>query len=251
MSEFRFKQFSVKNDDSPMKVGTDGVLLGAATTVTGDEKQILDIGTGTGVIALMLAQRTESAQITGIDIDLAAYLEAKLNFEHSPWKDRLTAIHSSLNALNADSTLFDLIVSNPPYFDDSLKNPDARRSEARHSVSLSYKELLLFASAHLKENGRLAMILPADVRGSLLREGRSRSMFANRILNIQTTARKVPSRIIVEFSRLRPEQIKEENLVIHDRNQYSKEYRELTEDFYLDQTFSSKAQDFNPASKQP
>lgn len=233
MSVFRFKRFSVINEASPMKVGTDGVILGAAVPLGGAEKSILDVGTGTGVVALMLAQRTEgtSCRITGIDIDEAASREAEENFRNSPWSDKLEARCVALGDFTPEGSI-DLIVSNPPFFDSSLLNHDSRRSEARHSVTLSYRELLCFAAEHLSKRGHISMILPSDTRASLCREARSRSLYPETILNIRSTERKAPSRIVADFSRRRGEAVESE-LTIHNGSVYSSRYLELMKNFYL------------------
>lgn len=235
MSDFRFKQFRVKNEDSPMKVGTDGVLLGAAIRLTGQERRILDIGTGTGVIALMLAQRCESAVIVGVEIDPDAAREANFNFKRSQWANRLELNACSLNEYDANSVekRFDLIVSNPPYFDGSLLNPDSRRSIARHTVSLSCRELLDFSKRHLEKEGRLALILPYESRDSLLREAALLGLHTTRIISIFSTSKKDATRIIAEF-RAEPCQNPEENkLTIRNDEGYTYEYLNLMHEFYL------------------
>lgn len=161
---FRFKQFFVEDNKCAMKVGTDGVLLGCfAANIEGlnhEHVRILDIGTGSGLIALMLAQKNPSAQIDAIDIDAAAVEQAKENFEASPWKENLHAYCSKLQDWKSD--LYDLLVCNPPYFNNSLKNPDEGRQLARHTDSLSYEELIVHSTRLLKPGGELVVILPAD-----------------------------------------------------------------------------------------
>ncbi|MGN1232838.1 MAG: tRNA1(Val) (adenine(37)-N6)-methyltransferase, partial [Candidatus Cryptobacteroides sp.] len=170
MSVFHFKKFDVRNDKSAMKVNTDGVLLGASAPLQPSDRQILDIGTGTGTIALMLAQRLgreagvlpSGTMITGIDIDVDAAAEAGENFLASPWNGNLKALHTPLSDYEPESR-FDLIVSNPPYYDDSLTNPDARKATARHTGDgLSFRDILEFAEPRLNAGGRLCIILPAD-----------------------------------------------------------------------------------------
>ena len=144
-SVFRFKRFEVRNERSSMKVNTDGVLLGAAMGLDVSDRRLLDVGTGTGTIAL-----GAECVIDAIDIDQASAEEAAENFSASPWPDMLRASHISLDGFAAAcGDGFDLIFSNPPYFDGSLKNPDARKSAARHSLSLSYRELIAFAADRL------------------------------------------------------------------------------------------------------
>ena len=232
MGDFRFKRFTVHNERSAMKVNTDGVLLGASVSLRSG--RVLDIGTGTGTIALIIAQRTDeaglSSVITGIDIDPASAEEAGCNFAGSPWPDRLDALCCSLGDYSPDGK-FDLIVSNPPYYDNSLQNPDERESAARHNISLSYREVLEFAAENLSEAGLAALVLPADTEKSLLREARSRGLFPQRILRIRTTPKKETSRIIAEFSSGRVD-TKEEALTIQDGGAYTSEYISLVRDFY-------------------
>lgn len=241
MSVFRFKKFEVRNDLAAQKVGTDAVLLGAAITLpdkTG--AHLLDVGTGTGVIALMAAQRLagggQSFSITAIDIDSAAISEARANFAASPWAPSLHAEAISLEDLAQREGLLDAIFSNPPFFHDSLKAPDARRSAARHTDTLSYREICAFASAHLTPDGILSLILPAEDETPLLRYAASFGLKAFRILRIRTSARKAPKRIIAEF-RCAPNKMDDdcrcEELVLMDGPQRSAAYSELTADFYL------------------
>lgn len=247
MSEFRFKKFSVVNDCSAMKVNTDGVLLGAMAPlpeISGEtgamagsgNVTVLDIGTGTGTIALMLAQRLSEAgfqtyQITGIDIDGPSVTEAAANFESSPWPAHLTAVQQPLQSY-APSEKIDLIVSNPPYYDDSLRNPDERKADARHTASLSFREILQFASDHLSEEGRLALVLPSEVERELLRCARSWSIYPERLVRIHTTARKQPKRMVVTFSRRRAD-LSEEQFVMMEEGRYTSQYTALLGCFYI------------------
>ena len=230
MAVFRFKQFSVSNTHSAMKVNTDGVLLGAAMTIPEDASLMLDIGTGTGTIALMAAQRHPGAIIHAIDIDEASAREAAQNFRESLWSGRLSAFHTSLADFKPDCK-YGHIFSNPPYYDNSLTNPDGRKAEARHSLNLSFSHILAFAAGHLTPQGTLSLILPADTRKTLLREAGSWGLFPFRILMIRSTPKKKPSRMIAEFSfnRVTPE---EDLLTIQESGKYTQEYISLTNDFY-------------------
>lgn len=202
MSEFRFKQFSVRQDCSALKVGTDAVLLGSMMTIDGSVRRALDIGTGTGVIALMAAQRLAAQgirdfRITGIDIDGPSAVEAEENFSRSPWAASLQAEHLPLRETPDGS--WDLIFSNPPYYDSSLRNPDPRKADARHSTELDFAQILEYASRNLTDCGRLAMVIPSEVEAGLFRTARSFGLFPQRIIRIRTTPVKPPRRIIVEF----------------------------------------------------
>ena len=228
---FRFRRFEVRNRDSALKVGTDAVLLGAAMTVPASGGRALDIGTGTGVIALMAAQRSAELRITGIDIDPASAAEAEYNFRHSPWADRLSALCTPLSGYRP-AEKFALIFSNPPYYDCSLRNPDEREASARHSDSLSYREILEFSAEHLEPGGRLAMILPSEQMASVRRCAASYGLHALHIIDIKTTERKAPKRTIIEFGAQKGEsEISEITLMRGGAR--SEEYSRLTGEFYL------------------
>ena len=244
MGVFRFKKFEVVNERSAMKVNTDGVLLGAGMTISPSDRRLLDVGTGTGMIALMSAQRLSSLTeeyndiiIDAVDIDKVSAEEAGANFAKSPWKEMLHAYNAALDefsdGLEAD-VRYDLIFSNPPYFEDSLLAPDERRCNARHtSTGLSYRELLEFASERLTADGRIAIVLPAEQEAPLCRYSRMCGLHLFRIMRIKTVPRKAPSRIIAEFSRERCLQPEEVTLTIQNEGKYTEEYLSLTHDFYL------------------
>lgn len=222
-----------------MKVNTDGVLLGAAATLPPGCRSVLDAGTGTGTIALILAQRLADAPdagILGIDIDLASAEEAAQNFGRSPWAGRLEARHLSLSALDNESRQYDLIVSNPPYFDASLPNPEERKKTSRHTSEdgeeLSYRTLIRFAAGHLFPEGRLSMILPSSVETALLRYAAGFGLYPGRLLRIRTVERKMPLRLIAEFTKERTP-LQEETLVLRNENGYTQEYTTLTGPFYI------------------
>ena len=240
MSIFRFKKFSVVNQHSAMKVNTDGVLLGAAMTIHPDDSRLLDIGTGTGTIALMAAQRLAdmgagTVRVDAIDIDEPSASEAAANFRNSPWADSLTAHNLSLDDYAADfAETYDLIFSNPPYFEDSLTAPDIRKSTARHtSDGLSYREIFEFASRSLSEDGRVSLVLPSDQESAVARHARMCGLHLFRILRVRTVPRKAPSRMIVEFSRNRSDKVEDTVLTIQNEGQYTDQYLSLTKEFYL------------------
>lgn len=249
MSIFRFKKFNVVNERSAMKVNTDGVLLGAVMTVLPSDRRLLDIGTGTGTIALMAAQRlsslitggvgisSETVTISAIDIDEPSASEAAMNFSESPWPGLLNAYNLSLDQFSQtlkEDVRFDLIFSNPPYFEDSLTAPDQRKSTARHtSDGLSYRDIFDFASQRLSENGRVAFVLPSDQEQSLCRYGRMCGLHLFRITRVRTVPRKSPTRMIAEFSRCRCENPEDMTLTIQSEGKYTQEYLDLMRDFYL------------------
>lgn len=234
--EFRFKRFTVRNRLSAMKVNTDGVLLGASMTVSGKAASLLDIGTGTGTIALMASQRMSAVSgkfmVTGIDIDPGSAAEAEENFRDSPWSDSLQAVCSSLSlyASGHRDTETDHIFSNPPYYGGDLKSPDARRCNARHADSLSWAEIVDFAEKSLSGHGHLSLILPADQETMLTRYAAARGLYPFRILRIRTVPRKMPGRIVAEFSRARTE-VAFSTLTIQEAGAYTPEYRSLLHDF--------------------
>lgn len=250
MSVFHFKRFDVLNEASSMKVNTDGVLLGAAALIDAQDRHVLDVGTGTGTIALMLAQRYSDLhddpdgtlrRIIGIDIDHPSAAEAALNFEASPWSSMLTASRCALRDFVPEGKL-DLIVSNPPFFDDSLLPLMERRSVARHTAgpALSFYSLVDFARENLSENGRLAVILPSDQEKRSVRYAVSCGLYLSSILRVRTTPKKAPMRVIMQFSQSMPESVVEQTLTVQDpasypenRNGYTPEYLALTGDFYL------------------
>ncbi len=250
MSVFRFKYFNVVNERSAMKVNTDGVLLGAAMTMLSADRRMLDIGTGTGTIALMVAQRALGIpgqagddgmraggdfMIDAIDIDEPSASEAAANFGESPWAEHLRAHNLSLQDFaDSEPDKYDLIFSNPPYFEDSCIAPDERKSTARHtSVGLSYRDIFEFASERLAENGRVSLVLPADQEAALCRYARMCGLHLFRIMRIRTVERKAPIRIITEFSRQRCQTPADEMLTIMNEGKYTQEYLSLTKDFYL------------------
>ena len=255
MGVFRFKKFEVINERSAMKVNTDGVLLGAAMTITPQDRCLLDVGTGTGTIALMAAQRVwqipgqagndgvgvkKDVRIDAIDIDEPSATEAAANFSNSPWADSLTAYNMPLDDFAAEldkkeeSVEYDLIFSNPPYFEDSLIAPDERKSTARHtSEGLSYRDIFEFAAKRLSEQGRVALVLPADQEAAVCRYARMCSLHLHSILRVRTVPRKAPARMIVEFGRQRILDPADSILTIQNEGQYTQEYLSLTSDFYL------------------
>ena len=201
---FRFRQFSVAHDRSSMRVNTDAVLLGAWCPVPDGCEHILDVGTGSGVIALMLAQRCEAAHITAIDIDGPSVLQAEDNFRHSPWPDRLSAEQISLQEFatppplkGGRGDLFDLIVSNPPYFRNALPNPDPTRRQARHTDTLSFDELCACAAQLLREDGLLALVLPADAERDILASAARHGLYPACLTRVLTRPDSAPKRILL------------------------------------------------------
>lgn len=217
-----------------MKVGTDGVLLGAWVDIS-SVTNILDIGTGTGLIALMLAQRTPLSNITAIEIDHLASEQALENFQNSPWSNRLSLFNQSVQIYAKDtSRSFDLIVSNPPYFENILTSDNTQRQIARHTNTLSFEELLEVVRKLLMANGIFSVILPYSLKSTFVELAKQQSLFLNKITHVYPTNKSEIKRVLLSFSFKKTE-IKKDALVIEPdkRHQYSKEYIQMTEDFYL------------------
>ena len=230
MGGFRFKQFAVEQEDVAMKVGTDGVLLGAWAACDG-AKRILDIGTGTGLIALMLAQRNNQAEIHAVEIDETASKRARSNFDMSPWAERLSVACCAVQEFEP-SEKFDLVISNPPYFVDSLLPPDAKRSTARHTHDLSFEELDKAVCRLLDEDGRFALILPTTEFEKYLSITRLRLV---RRCDVYPKIGADVKRVMAEFTKREATAVKHETVTIEveKRGDYTDEYRALTKDFYL------------------
>ena len=230
MSGFRFKQFSVEQDDVAMKVGTDGVLLGAWAECEG-ARHILDIGTGTGVIALQMAQRNPMAQVQAVEIDETAAKRARANFDNSPWAERLQVAQTAVQEFSP-AEKYDLIISNPPYFVDSLLPPDAKRSTARHTHDLTFEELDRTVCRLLAENGKFALILPVTEFEKYLS---LTQLHLVRRCDVHPIEGGAVKRVMGEFAKHKPTATKHENIAIErgQRGDYTNEYRALTKDFYL------------------
>ena len=228
---FRFKRFAVKNDLTAMKVGTDGVLLGAWCPVEG-ARQVLDVGTGCGVIALMIAQRNNAAAIDAIDIDSKAIGEAESNFANSPWGERLTAHCVDFNHMER-AHRYDLIVSNPPYFTNGVLPTGDARTMARHSGSLTYRQLIEGAARLLTDEGTLALISPTDAEGLIIEAATFASLPVRRLTRVIPIEGAECKRTLWQLTRLSIP-YEEEVITIATRDgSFTSEYVALTRDFYL------------------
>ena len=260
---FRFKQFTVWHDRCAMKVGTDGVLLGAWTSITNYQSpitntplRVLDIGTGSGLVALMLAQRYPEAQIDAIDIDADAVAQAEENFARSPWFNRLHAycvraqdwLNQSVPSLEGRGRerFYSLIVSNPPFFQNSLKNPDKGREMARHTDTLSYSDLFRHSARLLTDNGQLAVILPVEAENEAISLAQNEGLRPTRLTRVFSKATKPAKRILLAFEksesrytgiptyRNSENPFSEDTLVLeNETGGRSTAYQLLTKDFYL------------------
>lgn len=231
---FKFKQFDIYQSESAMKVGTDGVLIGAWTPVL-NRKNILDIGSGTGLISLMLAQRNSDASITAIEIDEDPAKQSKHNFETSRWSDRLSVEHISFQEFYESSVAkYDLIVSNPPFFTSGNVAPEKSRAMARHNSHLSFDELLFGVEKLLSDDGDFVVILPSIGFEDFLIRANNIGLYAKSQLDIYPTPTKERVRVISVFSRKKVKTTVESLIIeVNGRHNYSEEYINLTKDFYL------------------
>ena len=228
---FSFKHFTIFQDKSAFKVGTDGVLLGAYADITGITN-ILEIGTGSGLISLMLAQRS-NATITAIEPDRDSYNQCCENVNRTDWHKRIKVVHTDLRNFDPQAERYDLIVTNPPYFCDSLKNPDPRKSAARHNDSLSSTDILEGAVRLLKEDGRMELIMPYVEGNIFIAEAAKCGFFCNNILKIRPLPESNVRRLILTFSRTRKSPVEKFLTIEHGRHQFTEDYINLTKDFYL------------------
>ena len=231
---FRFKQFLVRQDKAAFKVGTDGVLLGAWTDVSGVDR-VLDIGSGTGLLALMAAQRCD-ARITAVEIEPASFTQAKENIAASPWKERIEIIHTSFQEYYVKTAKqFGLILTNPPWFRDSVKPEDAGKSIARHNLKLPFRELVGGVKKLLTEDGRFCLVLPSDESLYFRKICLDRGLYLNRVLMVRPRTSMPPKRYLMEFRHTSPTAMEKTDICVEmdARHEYSKEYKDLTGEFYL------------------
>lgn len=228
---FEFKQFRIEQHKAAMKVGTDGVLLGAWTPVEGASR-ILDVGTGTGLIALMLAQRSD-AMIDAVEIDESACEEARFNFEQSGWSNRLHIYHSDFHPFaDLSHESYDLIVSNPPFFINSLKTKNEALSIARHNDMLSFNQLVSGARKLLNSSGRLCVIIPFGSCTEFRESARLAGFYLRNQTNVIPKSGTAPKRVLLEFT-LQPNYPTINELAILDENSvYTNNYKSLTSPFY-------------------
>jgi tRNA1Val (adenine37-N6)-methyltransferase len=235
MSKFQFKQFSLEQDRCAMKIGTDGVLLGAWTPIENNPFSILDIGAGTGVIALMLAQRSDAEQIDALEIDEEAYEQSVDNFENSPWSNRLFCFHAGLDEfVEEPEDEYDLIVSNPPFYTDDYKSDNEQRDLARFADAMPFKDLIEAADLLLSEKGTFAVIIPFKEEENFLALAAAYELFPLKITHVKGTPTTEIKRSLLAFSRNESVNFPIDELIIEtSRHQYTPEYIELTKDFYL------------------
>lgn len=233
-TSFAFKQFIIKQDKCAMKVGTDAVLLGAWIIPNGS-KYILDIGTGTGVIALMLAQKTD-AQIDAIDIEEEAFIQAKQNVSESKFSNQICVTHSSFQDYSKTTDKkYNLIVTNPPFFEQSLKSSDEQRSHARHADVLPFEELLDGVLKLLDHKGKFCLILPTLEAIKFRALAEKKGLNLSKLLRVKSRIDKdTEIRHLMQFE-VKPSEFSEHTIAIEltERHEYTADYKELTKDYYL------------------
>ena len=235
MSTFNFKKFSVNQDKCAMKIGTDGVLLGAWCPVDNNPFSVLDIGAGTGILSLMLAQRSNAEQIDSLEIDEEAYEECVENFENSPWSDRLFCFHASLDEfIEEPEDEYDIIISNPPFYSEDYKSDNSQRDLARFQDALPFEDLVEAADLLLSENGIFAVIIPFKEEERFIDLCTEVELFPVKVTRIKGSHTTPIVRSLLAFKRYELSVLTADELVIEiNRHEYTDEYINLTKDFYL------------------
>ena len=215
-----------------MKVGTDGVLLGAWVNCA-NKSNVLDIGTGTGLIALMIAQRNPDCAITALEIEEDAYLQALHNIKQSNWSNQISIYNTSLQNFTTNTT-FDCIISNPPFYTDTVKQIDTKRKLARHIDSLTFNELLNKTASLLSKNGEASFIIPYSEEANFIKIAKSHSLFPKKITHVKGRENTAIKRSLLTFTFTKDKQVHLSELIIEiDRHVYTEDYINLTKDFYL------------------
>lgn len=231
---FIFKKFQIAQDACAMKVGTDSVLLGSWTSVSHNPLSILDIGAGTGILSLMLAQRSYAEQIDAIEINEDAYEQCVENYENSDWNDRLFCYHASLKEFTEEiDDKYDLIICNPPFYSEDYKTTSKSRDMARFNESMPFKQLLNSASKLLSKNGIFSVIIPFKEEEKFLDIAKNYGLFPHRILHVKGQPNSKIKRSLIAFSFLESALKKEELIIETSRHVYTDSYINLTKDFYL------------------
>ena len=231
---FTFKQFSVNQDRCAMKIGTDGVLLGAWTPLINNPFSALDIGAGTGILSLMLAQRSNASQIDAIEIDEDAYEQCVENFEASPWGDKLFCFHAGLDEfVDEPEDEYDLIISNPPFYTDDYKSDNSSRDLARFEDALPFEELIEAAALLLSDNGIFSVIIPYKEEERFVSLCKELDLFPLKITRVKGTPTSEIKRSLLAFCRMEQTPLIDELVIEISRHNYTPEYIELTKEFYL------------------
>lgn len=232
---FKFKQFAISQDKCAMKIGTDAVLLGAWTPTHNNPYSILDIGTGTGILALMMAQRTNAEQIDGVEIDNLAHEQTVENFENSPWADRLFCYHADLETFaNEIEEEYDLIISNPPFYSEDYKTNNSQRDKARFQDSLPFDLLIEVVDHFLSNIGIFSIIVPSKEEDNIIHLAATFALYPLKVTRVKGTQNSEIKRSLIAFSREMIPQIPLNELTLEiERHQYTPEFKELVQDFYL------------------
>lgn len=231
---FRFKKFTVHQDRCAMKVGTDGVLLGAATSLKNKPQSILDVGAGTGVVALMMAQRSNAKIVDAIEFDGDAYEQCLDNFEASAWSDRLFCYHASFREFTSEmDESYDLIVSNPPFYTETVASGSTSRDLARQNATLPFAQLIEGVALLLSENGIFSLIMPLSEENKVLGLAKNKGLHPFEILRIRGNPNAPFKRSIVQFSSTKGAITEKELIIELNRHQFTPEYIDLTKDFHL------------------
>ncbi|WP_098416490.1 tRNA1(Val) (adenine(37)-N6)-methyltransferase [Vibrio sp. ES.051] len=227
---FKFKQFCIEDGESGMPVSTDGIMLGAWVQSAHDGT-ILDIGTGTGLLALMCAQRFSDAQITAVDIELTAIDAARQNFAQSPWPERLWLLHTDVLSYTP-SHLFQRIICNPPYFNSGEQSKQRQRATARHTLTLRHNALLQRCHQLLEDDGKASFVLPTSEGEQFIELALSQSWYLSRCCQVQPSEKKPVHRLLFELAK-QPCDTRQSHLIIHSQGGYSDDFIQLTHEFYL------------------
>lgn len=232
---FQFKQFTVNQDRCAMKIGTDGVLLGAWCPIENNPFSVLDIGAGTGILSLMLAQRSNAEQIDAIEIDENAYEQCVENFESSPWGDRLFCFHAGLDEfMDEPEDQYDIIISNPPFYSEDYKTESEQRDLARFQDALPFEDLVEAAHLLLSESGIFAVIIPFKEEQRFIALANDFDLHLFKVTRVKGTPTTEIKRSLLAFSFTKKEKVEENELIIETaRHQYTEDYIALTKDFYL------------------
>ena len=234
---FHFKEFTIHQDKTSMKVGTDAVLLGSWVSLDNFPDKILDIGSGTGIISLMLAQRCDAETIDAIEIDENAYEQSVENFEKSDWSDRLYCYHCSfeefVDEISSEEETYDLIVSNPPFYTENAETSSKSRTKARFTSALSFEDLVLGVSKILATEGFFSVIIPFKEEENFVKLANKNNLFLNKVCRVQGNPTSEVKRSLLSFSFQKMD-VTESYLIIEtERHQYTEDYINLTKDFYL------------------
>lgn len=232
MSLFRFKQFTIYQDLAGMKVGTDSIILGSVIKIKSKYKDILDVGAGTGIITLMMAQRSSNSNITAVEIDSNSYHQANINIDNCKWNDRINLLYADAKHLKTNYK-YDLIICNPPYFSNSKQSIITSKNTARHQVELTFKDLLNIWGKIGKDDSDLACIIPVIESEKLYKMVKNHGNYLAYHLEVRSNPNSNPKRAVMLFSKNKIKTIKSELCIHNNKGDYSESYINMTKDFYL------------------